>query len=89
MNQDENPKLGESNIGLLNLNEENGGGVYKMRLQLSEVQSYSFYDGEIVVVEGFNDPSNSGKFNVIRVHKPMIQTPQSGLNLEEAKQISI
>ncbi len=55
MNPLEDPKLNESNVGLLNLNEENGGNVQKIKLQLSDVQSYSFYDGEIVVVEGTHD----------------------------------
>ena len=55
MNPLEDPKLNESNVGLLNLNEENGGNVQKIKLQLSDVQSYSFFDGEIVVVEGTHD----------------------------------
>ena len=55
MNPLEDPKLNESNVGLLNLNEENGGNVQKIKLQLSDVQSFSFFDGEIVVVEGTHD----------------------------------
>jgi hypothetical protein len=60
--------LNESNIGLINLNEENGGNVNKLKLQLSEVQSFSFFDGEIVVAEGTQD-SNTSRFNVSRIHK--------------------
>jgi hypothetical protein len=33
----EDPKLQENNVGLLNLNEENGGNVQKMKLQLNDV----------------------------------------------------
>ncbi len=39
-------------MGLLNINEENSGNVQKIKLQLSEVASFSLFDGEIVVVEG-------------------------------------
>ncbi len=60
--------MNESNIGLINLNEENGGNVNKLKLQLSEVQSFSFFDGEIVVAEGTQD-SNTSRFNVSRIHK--------------------
>ena len=51
----EDPKLNESNIGIINLSEENGGGLSKIKLQLSEVPSYSFYEGEIIVAEGTYD----------------------------------
>ncbi len=39
----------------MNLNEENGGNIHKIKLQLSEVESFSFFEGEIVVVEGTLD----------------------------------
>jgi L-serine deaminase len=55
INSIEDPKLNETNVGLLNLNEENGGNVQKIKLQLSEVGSFSFFEGEIVVVEGTHD----------------------------------
>jgi hypothetical protein len=55
VNPDDNSKLCESNIGLLNLSDENTGGVYKLKLQLGDLQSYSFFDGEVVVVDGIFD----------------------------------
>ena len=55
INSVEDPKLNETNVGLLNLNEENGGNVQKIKLQLSDVESFSFFEGEIVVVEGTQD----------------------------------
>ena len=69
VNPDEG-KLSEFNIGLLNLDEENQNGVYKIKLNLSEVKSYSVFEGEVVVVEGFNDAALT-KLNVVRMHKPM------------------
>lgn len=68
MNIDD-PKLNETNIGLLNLSDENGGSISKIKLQLAEVQSFSFFDGEIVVVEGIYDSTQS-KLNVVNIHKP-------------------
>lgn len=68
----EDPKLSESNIGLLNLNEENSGNVQKIKLQLSEVQSYSLFDGEIVAVEGCYD-ANTSRLNVAKIHKIDVQ----------------
>lgn len=79
----EDPKLSESNIGLLNLNDENGGNVQKIKLQLSEVQSYSLFDGEIVVVEGCYD-ANTSRLNVAKIHKVDVQQmPRNNLSLEE------
>jgi len=69
VNPDEG-KLSEFNIGLLNLDEENQNGVYKIKLNLSEVKSFSVFEGEVVVVEGFNDAALT-KLNVVRMHKPM------------------
>jgi hypothetical protein len=54
MNPEES-KLNEFNIGLLNYDEDNQFGTYKMKLNISEVKNYSVFEGEIVVVEGFND----------------------------------
>lgn len=65
----DDPKLNESNIGLLNLSDENGGGISKIKLHLTEVPSYSFYEGEIVVVEGTYDSTQS-KLLVQQIHKP-------------------
>ncbi len=88
MNPLEDPKLNESNVGLLNLNEENGGNVQKIKLQLSDVQSYSFFDGEIVVVEGTHD-QNTARINVTAVHKPAISSiPRNMLSVEELQKIS-
>jgi hypothetical protein len=42
INSVEDPKLNETNVGLLNLNEENGGNVQKIKLQLSDVEPFSF-----------------------------------------------
>lgn len=82
MNQ-EDPKLQENNVGLLNLNEENGGNVQKMKLQLNDVQSYSIFDGEIVVAEGVYD-ANTSRLNVAKIHKLDIQSmPRSNPNIEE------
>ena len=78
----EEGKLNDSNIGLLNLSEENTVvGVYKMKLQVGELKQFSFFDGEIVVAEGFNDPSG-GKLNVVNIQKPIIQTPRSNLTFD-------
>jgi hypothetical protein len=68
----EDPKLNESNVGLLNLSEDNGGGISKIKLQISELASYSFYEGEIVVAEGTYD-STSSKMIVAAIHKPKIE----------------
>jgi hypothetical protein len=68
----EDPKLSEQNVGLLNLNEDNSGNVQKIKLQMSEVPSYSLFDGEIVVVEGVYD-SNTSRLNVAKIHKTDVQ----------------
>jgi hypothetical protein len=65
----EEQKLGETNVGLLNLNDENGGGISKIKLNLGDIPSFSFFDGEIVVVEGTYDTTSS-KLNVRSVIKP-------------------
>ena len=82
MNQEEG-KLSESNIGLLNLNEENGGNVSKIKLQLSEVPSFSLFEGEIVVVEGCYD-ANTSRLNVAKVHKMDVQQmPRNNMSIDE------
>ena len=85
----EEPKLNEQNIGLINLNEENGGMLQKIKLQISDLQSYSFFDGEIIVVEGIYDSTNS-KLNVIAIHKPTISTlPRSSMSLDVLQQFAV
>ena len=64
----EDDKLKSDSIGLFNAGDTPGSKTYKLKLNMSEVKSYSLFEGEIVVVEGFND-SNS-RFNVNRVYKP-------------------
>lgn len=55
---------------------------------MNEVKSYSVYEGEIVVVEGFPEPNNSSKFNVSRIHKPNSLTRGSSISFEEIKNVS-
>lgn len=62
-------KLDESNVGILNLSDENGGGISKIKLHLADTQSFSFHEGEIVIVEGNYDSSQS-RLHVSRIHKP-------------------
>lgn len=83
----EEGKLNEFNIGLLNLNEDNQYGVHKMKLNMSEVKSYSVFEGEVVVVDGFIDNTHS-KLNVTRIHKPKQVQYQPTLNFEQMKQIT-
>ena len=72
----------------MNLNEENGGNIHKIKLQLSEVESFSFFEGEIVVVEGTLD-QNSTRINVTRIHKPSASSiPRQCFSVEELHKIS-
>ena len=87
MNHEET-KLNDTNIGLLNLSEDNANGIYKMKLQVGELKSFSFFDGEVVVAEGFNDSSN-GKFNVVNIHKLQAMKAGPALSFEEAKRIAV
>ena len=83
----EEAKLNESNIGLLNLSEENGGGIHKLKLQLAELPSYSLFDGEIIVAEGTYDTSNT-RLNVMAIHKPSIAAiPRTLLSSEQIRQL--
>jgi hypothetical protein len=59
-----------------------------MKLNLSEVKNYSIFEGEIVVVDGFND-AGSQKFNVVRIHKPQAIKPQCSLPFNDVKQVTI
>lgn len=84
----EEPKLNDGNIGLLNLSEENGGGISKVRLQMSEVPAYSFYEGEVVVVEGTYDSTQS-RLNVTIVHKPNVQAlPRRTIAYQEMERLN-
>ncbi len=70
-------------MGLINLNDENGGNVQKMKLQLNDVESYSLFDGEIVVADGAYD-ANTSRLNVSKIHKLDVQhMPKSNPNIEE------
>lgn len=61
--------LNENSVGLFSLGDsENSTNVFRLKLNLSEVPTFSLFEGEIIVAEGFND-SNS-RFNVNRIHKP-------------------
>jgi hypothetical protein len=64
--------LGESNIGILNLNDENSGGTYKLKLQLSDLKTCALFEGEIIVVEGVYDQSQANKLNVMAITKPIL-----------------
>lgn len=84
----EEPKLSEANIGLLNLSDENGGNAQKIKLQLTELKSYSFFDGEIVVVEGTYD-SNQTKMVVLAVHKANVESvPRNLFSLDELQKLT-
>ena len=67
--------LKEDSIGLFSLGDgDNTTNVYRLKLNCSEVPTYSLFEGEVVVVEGFND-SNS-RFNVNRIFKPEVIPPK-------------
>ena len=79
----EDDKLKSDSIGLFNI-QDGSGTVFKLKLNMSEVQSYSVFEGECVVAEGYND-SNS-RFNVNRLHKPSIVKPDSKFELSYLEQ---
>lgn len=56
-------------MGLMNLSDDISTGVYKLKINMSDVQSYSVFEGEIIVAEGFPDNTFS-RFNVNRIFKP-------------------
>ena len=76
----EDATLDQDCVGLFNLGDESSTTKYRVKLNLAEVQQYSVYEGEVVVAEGFHD-SNS-KFNVNRLHKPIVRKPQDLYSLE-------
>lgn len=69
----EDDKLKVDSIGLFDIGDEEGSKTYKVKLNMSDCKSFSLFEGEIIVAEGFND-SNS-RFNVSRIHKPQINPP--------------
>ena len=69
----EDDKLKLDSVGLFNTGEDAGNRSYKLRLVLSQCASCSLFEGEVIVAEGFNDSQN--RFNVCRVHKPVISPP--------------
>lgn len=69
----EDDKLKIDSIGLFNVGDEMGSKTYKLRLNMSECKSFSLFEGEVIVAEGFND-SNS-RFNVSRIFKPQVTPP--------------
>lgn len=66
----EDDKLKLDSIGLFNVGEDLSNRTYKLKLNMSECQQFSLFEGEIIVAEGFNDSQN--RFNVIKIHKPAI-----------------
>lgn len=77
----EDTTLNQDCVGLFNLGDENSSSKYRVKLNLSEVPSYSVYEGEVVVAEGFNDANS--KFNVNRLHKLAVRPPQSEYSFSE------
>ena len=73
-------------VGLFNLGNADSTTKYRVKLNLSEVPSYSVFEGEVVVAEGFHD-SNS-KFNVNRLHKLNIRPPQQLYSYEYLKRFN-
>lgn len=69
----EDDKLKIDSIGLFNTGEDQGNRTYKLKLNMSECNHFSLFEGEIIVAEGFNDSQN--RFNVVKIHKPMINPP--------------
>ncbi len=69
----EDDKLKIDSIGLFNVGDEMGSKTYKLRLNMSDCKSFSLFEGEVIVAEGYND-SNS-RFNVSRIHKPLVTPP--------------
>ena len=70
----EDAKLTPDSVGLLNIGEESSStNIFKLKLNISEVKTFSLFEGEVIVCQGYND-SNS-KFNVNQIHKPEIPRP--------------
>jgi len=69
----EDDKLKLDSIGLFNIGDEEGNKTYKLKLNVADCGNFSLFEGEVIVVEGSND-SNS-RFNVSKIHKPLINAP--------------
>ncbi len=69
----EDDKLKLDSVGLLNVGEDQGIKTYKVKLNMTDTKSFSLFEGEVIVAEGFND-SNS-RFNVSKIYKPQINLP--------------
>jgi len=82
----EEATLNQDCIGLFNLGDENSAAKYRVKLNMHEVPQYSVYEGEVVVAEGFHD-SNS-RFNVNRLHKPIVRPPQELYSYEYLKRFN-
>jgi len=81
----EDDKLKIDSIGLFNIGELDGAKTYKLKLNLNECKEFSLFEGEVVVAEGFNDSQN--RFNVCKIHKPVINPPaQTEWNLLKSAQ---
>lgn len=79
----EDTKLKEDCVGLMNTSENMTGDDYKIKLNLSEVKAFSFFEGEIIVAEGFKvsfDKEN--KFNVTNVYKLAALAPNPSFSPE-------
>ena len=82
----EEPKLSPDSVGLFNLGDENNSTkVYRLKLNLSELSTFSLFEGEVVCAEGFMD-SNS-RFNVNRIHKASIRAPEVTTNALELERL--
>lgn len=81
-------KLSHENIALINLSEDNEFDTYKLKLNMSEVKSYSLFEGEIIVAEGFVDMTTPQKFNVTRIHKPQANPPFSNMNINQVRDLT-
>ena len=77
----EEEKIKEDGIGLINVSTEQN--TVRIKLNLSQVPSFSLFEGEIVVAEGFMGPKNT--FNVNRIHKPEARLPASNFSFEDLK----
>lgn len=84
----EEQRLNEDNVGIVNFSEDQQQGVFKVRLNISEVKNYSLMEGEVIVAEGFIDPNNTEKFNVSRIHKPDAFPLKSNIDIDKLRSIT-
>ena len=64
----EDAKLRDFNIGLINVDDEMQTGVYKIKLNLSEIKEFSLFEGQLIVCAGF--AGENDKFNVNQIYYP-------------------